>query len=167
MAKKTTLLNKEHIRPYNSVIKIGAASYEVAECLLKAINGWCLRSTYLDMIYDSVFVCETDLFLPLMLLTCGKTMFPELSTRIYKELSEIMTKQKYKRDASRVAKTGLTVHDPPRRKHAVFFGASFWRKTHRMHSGLASKNSLAENGAKVVGVRSFVYLLHNIKFQLD
>lgn len=52
-------------------------------------------------------------------------MFPGLSTRIYKELAAIMTKQKYKGDASRVAKTGLTVHDPPRRKHAVFIGASF------------------------------------------
>lgn len=52
-------------------------------------------------------------------------MFPGLSTRIYKELAAIMTKQKYKGDGKRVAKTGLTVHDPPRRKHAVFIGASF------------------------------------------
>lgn len=52
-------------------------------------------------------------------------MFPGLSTRMHKELAAIMTKLKYKGDSSRVAKTGLTVHDPPRRKNAVFIGASF------------------------------------------
>jgi actin-related protein 2 len=81
-----------------------------------------------DKVYDSLSVCEMDNFVPLVqtiILTGGTTMFPGLSTRMYKELSEIMTKTKYKGDASRVAKTGMTVHDPPRRKHAVFIGASF------------------------------------------
>jgi len=55
-------------------------------------------------------------------------MFPGLSTRMYKELAAIMTAQKYKGDASRVSKTGMTVHDPPRRKHAVFIGGSFLAK---------------------------------------
>ena len=36
-----------------------------------------------------------------------------------------MTERKYKGDQTRVGKTGLTIHDPPRRKHAVFIGASF------------------------------------------
>ena len=52
-------------------------------------------------------------------------MFPGLSSRIDRELRGIFTEKKYKGDASRVGKTGLNVHDPPRRKHAVFIGASF------------------------------------------
>ena len=52
-------------------------------------------------------------------------MFPGLSTRMYKELAEVMTVNKYKGDATRVVKTGMTVHDPPRRKNAVFIGGSF------------------------------------------
>jgi actin-related protein 2 len=52
-------------------------------------------------------------------------MFAGLSTRVYKELAAILTKEKYNGDASRVAKTGMKVNDPPRRKHAVFIGASF------------------------------------------
>jgi actin-related protein 2 len=58
-------------------------------------------------------------------MTGGTTMFPGLSTRMYKELAGIMTERKYKGDATRVSKTGLTVHDPPRRKNAVFIGGSF------------------------------------------
>lgn len=128
LANETTLLDKEYVLPDNSVIKIGSARYEAAECLFNPSLAGVEDQGIADMIYDSVSVCEMDLFLPLMqkvILTGGTTMFPGLSTRIYKELSEIMTKQKYKGDASRVAKTGLTVHDPPRRKHAVFIGASF------------------------------------------
>ena len=58
-------------------------------------------------------------------MTGGTTMFPGLSTRMYNELSRIMTERKYKGDPTRVPKTGMTVHDPPRRKNAVFIGGSF------------------------------------------
>lgn len=80
------------------------------------------------MIYESLATCEIDMFVPLVqniILTGGTTMFPGLSSRIDRELRAIFTEEKYKGDASRVGKTGLTVHDPPRRKHAVFIGASF------------------------------------------
>ena len=80
------------------------------------------------MIYKSLSEIEMDLFLPLVqriTLTGGTTMFPGLSSRLDKELREIFTERKYKGDASRIGKTGLTVHDPPRRKHAVFIGGSF------------------------------------------
>mmetsp|Transcript_32631 Transcript_32631/g.23573 ORF Transcript_32631/g.23573 Transcript_32631/m.23573 type:complete len:122 (+) Transcript_32631:831-1196(+) len=83
------------------------------------------------MLFDSIKSCEIDLFLPLVqniILTGGTTMFPGLSSRIEKDLKDLMTEKKYGGDASRVKKTGLTVHDPPRRKHSVFIGASFLAK---------------------------------------
>jgi actin-related protein 2 len=52
-------------------------------------------------------------------------MFPGLSTRIYNELAEIMTKRKYSGKKSQFNSIGLRVHDPPRRKNAVFIGGSF------------------------------------------
>ena len=55
-------------------------------------------------------------------------MFPGLSTRMHKELEQILTKEKYGGDPTRVRKTGMLIHDPPRRKHAVFIGASFLAK---------------------------------------
>jgi actin-related protein 2 len=59
------------------------------------------------------------------MLTGGTTMFAGLSSRVDKEMRKIFTERKYKGDPTRIGKTGMTVHDPPRRKHAVFIGASF------------------------------------------
>ena len=55
-------------------------------------------------------------------------MFPGLSSRMTSELSNILTKEKYGGNAKSVKKTGMLIHDPPRRKHAVFIGASFLAK---------------------------------------
>ena len=63
-----------------------------------------------------------------IMLTGGTTMFPGLSSRLTVELENILTARKYKGDVKRVRKTGLLIHDPPRRKHAVFIGASFLAK---------------------------------------
>ena len=52
-------------------------------------------------------------------------MFPGLSSRMFRELETIMTNKKYGGDKTRVGKTGMTVHDPQRRKNAVFIGGSF------------------------------------------
>ena len=51
-------------------------------------------------------------------------MFPGLSTRLDRDLRELYTEQKYK-SAKQTDKTGLLIHDPPRRKHNVFIGGSF------------------------------------------
>lgn len=105
-----------------------------------------------EKVFDSLVSCEMDNIVPLVqtiILTGGTTMFPGLSTRMYKELAAIMTKTKYKGDASRVAKTGMTVHDPPRRKHAVFIGGSFLASNAGDEQWI-SKQQWQENGAKIV-----------------
>ena len=45
-----------------------------------------------------------------------------------RELENLLTERKYGGDPKRVRKTGMLIHDPPRRKHAVFIGASFLAK---------------------------------------
>lgn len=62
------------------------------------------------------------------MLTGGTTMFPGISSRMQSELESLLTERRYKGDKTRVRKTGLLIHDPPRRKHAVFIGASFLAK---------------------------------------
>ena len=76
-------------------------------------------------------------------------MFPGLSSRVYNELCAIFTKEKFKGDSSRVVKTGLTVNDPPRRKHSVFIGASFlaYRSP---NSSWCSRAEYEEKGAKCI-----------------
>ena len=86
---------------------------------------------YAQKIYDTLTSCDMDAFIPLIqniTLTGGTTMFPGLSSRLTSELSAILTKEKYNGDSKRVRKTGMLIHDPPRRKHAVFIGASFLAK---------------------------------------
>ena len=103
------------------------------------------------MLFDSIKSCEIDLFLPLVqniILTGGTTMFPGLSSRIEKDLKDLMTEKKYSGDASRVKKTGLTVHDPPRRKHSVFIGASFLAKRAPAQQWI-TKAEYEEKGDKV------------------
>lgn len=81
-----------------------------------------------EKIFDSLKNTEMDNFVPLVqtiIMTGGTTMFPGLSSRMYRELANIMTEKKYGGDPTRVVKTGMTVHDPPRRKNAVFIGGSF------------------------------------------
>ena len=78
-------------------------------------------------IYKSIMECTFDLRPALMqniILTGGTTMFPGLSTRLDKELRQYFCDNYYK-DMRQVNKTGLCIHDPPRRKHNVFIGASF------------------------------------------
>jgi actin-related protein 2 len=151
LALETTLLDKEYVLPDNSIIKVGRERYQAAECLFNPSLAGVEDAGIAHKTYDSLSVCEMDHFLPLtqnIIMTGGTTMFPGLSTRMYKELAAIMTAEKYKGDASRVAKTGMTVHDPPRRKHAVFIGGSFLA-TGSEDKQWISKAAWQEKGARI------------------
>jgi actin-related protein 2 len=81
-----------------------------------------------SMINESLSKCDIDTVLPLVqniMVTGGTTMFAGLANRIDKELRLELTKTRYKGNPEPVKKIGLNVHDPPRRKHAVFIGGSF------------------------------------------
>ncbi len=122
------MLDKEYSLPDKTVIRVGRERFLAAECLFNPSLAGIEAAGICEMIYDSIKVCEVDLFLPLVqriTLTGGTTMFAGLSSRVDKEMRKIFTEKKYKGDATRIGKTGMTVHDPPRRKHAVFIGASF------------------------------------------
>lgn len=128
LADETTYHDKEYVLPDKTTIRIGRERFEAAECLFNPMLANVEDRGIADMIYESASKVEIDMFVPLVsniVLTGGTTMFPGLSSRIYRELCSIFTKEKFGGDASRVVKTGLTVNDPPRRKHSVFIGASF------------------------------------------
>lgn len=105
-----------------------------------------------EKVWQSLSVCEIDNFLPLVqtiIMTGGTTMFPGLSTRMYKELAALLTREKYKGDATRVEKTGMCVHDPPRRKNAVFIGGSFLA-SNAPDAQWISKQDFQERGKSIV-----------------
>lgn len=55
-------------------------------------------------------------------------MFPGLSSRVEKDLRELYVKDKFAGDRNGLKRINICVHDPPRRKHGVFIGASFIAK---------------------------------------
>jgi len=76
-------------------------------------------------------------------------MFPGLSTRLDTELRSILTETRFGGDATRVRKTGLLIHDPPRRKHSVFIGGSFLADRSEDERWI-SKASYQEQGKKIL-----------------
>ena len=131
LANETTLLDQEYTLPDRQVIKIGRERFQAAECMFNPMLAGVEDVGFAQKVYECISACEIDLFIPLIqniILTGGTTMFPGLSSRMYSELEQVLTAQKYKGDSSRVKKTGMLIYDPPRRKHNVFIGASFLAK---------------------------------------
>jgi len=52
-------------------------------------------------------------------------MIPGLSSRLENDIKELYVNRKFKGDRSGLKRVKVEVHDPPRRKNAVFIGASF------------------------------------------
>jgi len=128
LANETTLLDKEYVLPDKTSIRIGRERFEAAECLFNPSLAGVEADGVAQMITDSLVTIEMDLFMPLVqniMITGGTTMFAGLSSRLDRELRTLLTEQKYRGQTKPVTQIGLTVHDPPRRKHAVFIGASF------------------------------------------
>ena len=152
LANETTILYKEYTLPDKSVIKISRERYQAAECLF---NPWLAGkedSGIAQKLFDSLQKCDIDNYVPLaqnVYLTGGTTMFAGLSTRMYNELEKIMLEQKYGGKKKSFEALGLRVHDPPRRKHAVFIGASFLAANEDEDKWI-SKARYQEMGAKAV-----------------
>lgn len=131
LANETTLLDQEYTLPDRSTIKIGRERFQAAECMFNPELAGIEDVGFHHKIYECLKLSEIDNFIPLIqniMLTGGTTMFPGLSTRMNMELENLLTREKYGGDKSRVKKTGMLIHDPPRRKHSVFIGASFLAK---------------------------------------
>jgi actin-related protein 2 len=127
LAKETTLHDQNFTLPDGKTIRIGAERFLCAEALFNPGLIGVDDGGYHNKIFDVIEKCEIDNRTQLMqniILTGGTTMFPGLSTRLYKDLHELYTVRKYK-NPKQTTKTGLMIHDPPRRKHNVFIGASF------------------------------------------
>mgnify|MGYP000873075169 CR=1 FL=1 len=128
LANETTLHDMEYTLPDNETIRIGRERFEAAECLFNPFLAGVEDTGIAYLMWKSLEKVEIDCFLPLIkniIMTGGTTMFAGLSTRMDSELRKILTDEKYGGDKTRVGKTGMNVHDPPRRKHSVFNGASF------------------------------------------
>lgn len=129
VALETTVCDKEYTLPDGQVILIGRERFEAPEILM---NPALLEKENDDialMVYNSIVECPMDMQKDLarnIWLSGGTTMMPGLSSRLTKEVEEYYVKYKFKGDRSGLNRVKVQVHDPPRRKNAVFMGAAFF-----------------------------------------
>lgn len=94
LANETTLLDKEYTLPDKTTIRIGRERFEAAECLFTPTLAGLDASGAAQMIVDSLMTIDIDLFLPLVqniMITGGTTMFAGLSSRMDRELRNLLT----------------------------------------------------------------------------
>lgn len=128
LAKETTFVDKDYTLPNGDVIRVGRERFEAAEVLFNPGLAGSSQKGIAQIIRESLAECDIDIVLPLMqniMITGGTTMFAGLAGRMYTEVVEELVKYRYKGNRDPIKSTGLTILDPPRRKHAVFIGGSF------------------------------------------
>ena len=128
LAQETTVVDKEYRLPDGNLIFVGRERFEAPECLFNPLLIDVESDGISDLIFQSIAESPIDCQRALVsnvILAGGTTMFPGLSSRVEKDLKEIYVKEKFNGDRSRLARFPICVHDPPRRKHGVFIGASF------------------------------------------
>ena len=104
-----------------------------------------------EMVYKSITDCPLDIQKPLVSniwLSGGTSMTPGLSSRLEMELKNLYLEKKFKGDAKGLDRIKIQVHDPPRRKNAVFMGASFFAQFAQEHQYI-SKAEYQEKGNNV------------------
>lgn len=98
------------------------------------MNPMLIESEHDDMatmVYNSIVGCPLDIQKALarnIWMSGGTTMIPGLSSRLEYEIKEQYVAKKFKGDRAGLDRVKVQVHDPPRRKNAVFMGASFMAK---------------------------------------
>jgi actin-related protein 2 len=131
LAKDTTVLDKEYQLPDGQTVIVGRERFEATEILMNPSLLELEDAGMAEMIYNSITECEMDMQKVLaqnIWLSGGTSMTPGLSSRLEHELKETWVKKKGKGDRSILNRVKINVHDPPRRKNAVFLGASFFAK---------------------------------------
>lgn len=128
IAKDTTVINTEYKLPNGQTILCGRERFEAPEILFNPTLLEMEDDDMATMVYKSIASCPLELQKPLVsniYLSGGTTMIPGMSSRLEKEIKNLYVTKKGKGDASILNRVKIQVHDPPRRKNAVFMGASF------------------------------------------
>jgi len=151
LAKQTTVLDKEYTLPDKTTILVGRERFEAPEILITPSLLELEDEGMSDMIYSAITSCDLEIQKELaqnIWLSGGSSMIPGLSSRLEHELKETWIKKKGKGDRTIINRVKIVVHDPPRRKNAVFMGASFFAKFAKDEQYI-SKAEYQESGDKV------------------
>jgi actin-related protein 2 len=128
LAAETTVLVEKYTLPDDTEITIGPERFEASEALFSPKLIDVESAGLSDMVFDLIQAADMDLrpsFYKSIVLSGGTTMFPGLPSRLEFDLKRRYLNEIVGGDEKRLKKMGITVIDPPRRKHLVFSGASY------------------------------------------
>lgn len=131
LAKDTTVLDREYKLPGGEIITVGRERFDSSEILMQPdlLGGdFDGKAGLAEMILESITQCDIDCRKDLLAniwLSGGTSMIPGLSTRLENDLKEMYVAGPGRGDRKILDRVPIYVHDPPRRKNAVFMGASF------------------------------------------
>lgn len=156
MGLETTVLEREYKLPSGEVIMIGNERFEAAEILMKpsTFNPENENPGIAEMVYNSITGCDMDLQKSLVAniwLSGGTSMIPGLSTRVENDIKKLYVEKKGRGDEKILNRVHIEVHDPPRRKNAVFSGANFL-STFADDSRYVSKQEYEDAGSQRIGL---------------
>lgn len=128
LAQETTCWDVEYKLPDGKTCMVGRERFEAPEILMRPDIIGMEEDGIADMVCSSIWGCDLDTQKALasnIWLSGGTSMIPGLSTRLENEVKENYVRVKGKGDRKILDRVKIYVHDPPRRKNAVFMGASF------------------------------------------
>lgn len=154
LARETTLIDMDYTLPDKSVIRIGAERFEAAEILFDSSagnnNG---KATLSDIVVDTL--CDRNLIdmftndhgtglVQNIMITGGTTMYAGMGHRLKTEIENGLVDKKYKGSRDPLKHIGLEIIDPPRRKNAVFIGASMFGRILAQNENFITKEQWDE-----------------------
>lgn len=127
LAEDTTVLMEKYTLPDGRVISVGAERFQAAEALFNPALVGCESPGMSNLVWEHIQSADLDIRAELykgICLSGGSTMYPGLPSRLEHDLRARYMEEVAKGNKSHAAKLKLEIVDPPRRKHAVFEGAS-------------------------------------------
>lgn len=152
LALETTILDKNYRLPDGSHVKVGSERFQCCEALFDPSLTGSDQPGMANMLNDTLSRCDISTFRPLVeniILSGGTTMFAGFSSRLEKELINILTEKRYRGNRKNAETAGICVSDPPRRKHAVFGGGSFLANL-SPETAWVTHAMIQENGPRVL-----------------
>lgn len=134
LAAETTVLMENYTLPDGREIKVGRERFEAPEALFQPglvdVEGDGLS----DMVFNMIQDADMDLrptFYKSIVVSGGSTMYPGLPSRLEYDIQQRYLKEIARGDEKKLRRMGISVLDPPQRKHLVFAGAAYISHTMR------------------------------------
>jgi len=129
LALETTVLVEQYTLPDGRIIRVGAERFEGPEAIFNPALAKDIEALGLsEQIFSTVQALPLDHrmdFYQHIILSGGTTMYPGMSSRLTKDITDFYVARVLKGDVTNIKKFKLKIEDPPTRKHLVFLGGAY------------------------------------------